>query len=129
VPDVAFVLGGGGVLGASEVGMLRALVSAGVAPDLVIGTSVGAVNGAVFALDGILIGAGDQRYLAYAMVGAAALFVPAVVLIVDLDLGIGWLWLAIEGLMVARLVPLALRYRSDRWLVLGAPPSSASPVL
>jgi len=87
------------------------------------------VNGAVFALDGILIGAGDQRYLAYAMVGAAALFVPAVVLIVDLDLGIGWLWLAIEGLMVARLVPLALRYRSDRWLVLGAPPSSASPVL
>jgi len=49
VPDVAFVLGGGGVLGASEVGMLRALVSAGVPPDLVIGTSVGAVNGAVFA--------------------------------------------------------------------------------
>ena len=87
------------------------------------------VNGAVFALDGILIGAGDQRYLAWAMVGAAALFVPAVVLIVDVDLGIGWLWLAIEGLMVARLVPLALRYRSDRWLVLGAPPSSASPVL
>jgi NTE family protein len=45
----AFVLGGGGVLGAHEVGMLRALVEAGVQPDLVLGTSVGAVNGAVVA--------------------------------------------------------------------------------
>ena len=49
MPDVAFVLGGGGVLGASEVGMLRALVDAEVWPDLVVGTSVGAINGAVFA--------------------------------------------------------------------------------
>jgi NTE family protein len=49
VPDVAFVLGGGGLLGASEVGMLRALVSADIHPDLVVGTSVGAINGAVFA--------------------------------------------------------------------------------
>ena len=47
----AFVLGGGGVLGAVEVGMLRALVEAGVVPDLVLGTSVGAVNGAAFAAD------------------------------------------------------------------------------
>jgi NTE family protein len=46
---VAFVLGGGGVLGAHEVGMLRALVEAGIAPDLVVGTSVGALNGAFFA--------------------------------------------------------------------------------
>jgi NTE family protein len=49
VTDVAFVLGGGGLLGASEVGMLRALVDAGIRPDLVVGTSVGAINGAVFA--------------------------------------------------------------------------------
>jgi NTE family protein len=47
--DVAFVLGGGGVLGAYEVGMLRALCEADIAPDLVIGTSVGAVNGALIA--------------------------------------------------------------------------------
>ena len=47
--DVALVLGGGGMLGASEVGMLRALVDADVRPDLVLGSSVGAVNGAVFA--------------------------------------------------------------------------------
>ena len=42
---VAFVLGGGGVLGAHEVGMLQALAEAGVKPDLVLGTSVGALNG------------------------------------------------------------------------------------
>lgn len=50
-PGVAFVLGGGGVLGAAEVGMLRALGDAGITPDLVLGTSVGALNGAAVAAD------------------------------------------------------------------------------
>ncbi|MDI6910184.1 patatin-like phospholipase family protein [Nocardioides sp.] len=45
----AFVLGGGGVLGAVEVGMLRALLERGIVPDLVLGTSVGALNGALVA--------------------------------------------------------------------------------
>ncbi|HEY9412922.1 MAG TPA: patatin-like phospholipase family protein [Jiangellaceae bacterium] len=49
--SVAFVLGGGGMLGASEVGMLRALSDAAVRPDLVLGTSIGAINGALFASD------------------------------------------------------------------------------
>jgi NTE family protein len=48
---VAFVLGGGGVLGAVEVGMLRALFRAGFRPDVVVGTSIGAVNGALVASD------------------------------------------------------------------------------
>ena len=47
----AFVLGGGGLLGAVEVGMLRALLEAGVRPDLIVGTSVGALNGALVATD------------------------------------------------------------------------------
>jgi hypothetical protein len=47
----AFVLGGGGLLGAHEVGMLRALSEAGIRPDLVVGTSVGAINGAFIAAD------------------------------------------------------------------------------
>jgi NTE family protein len=47
----AFVLGGGGVLGAAEVGMLRALFDRGIRPDLVVGTSVGAINGALVAAD------------------------------------------------------------------------------
>ena len=45
----AFVLGGGGVLGAVEVGMLRALLERGIRPDLVLGTSIGAFNGALVA--------------------------------------------------------------------------------
>ncbi|GAA4630756.1 patatin-like phospholipase family protein [Actinoallomurus vinaceus] len=50
-PKTAFVLGGGGLLGAHEVGMLRALAEAGIRPDLVVGTSVGAFNGAFVAAD------------------------------------------------------------------------------
>jgi NTE family protein len=48
-PKVAFVLGGGGVMGASEVGMLQALLERGIMPELVVGTSVGALNGAAIA--------------------------------------------------------------------------------
>lgn len=47
----AFVFGGGGVLGATQVGMLRALLAHGVLPDVVVGSSVGAVNGAMLATD------------------------------------------------------------------------------
>src|SRR5690242_1783196 len=54
---VAFVLSGGGSLGATQVGMLRALFEAGIEPDMLVGTSVGSVNsawvGAWPALDGI----------------------------------------------------------------------------
>ncbi len=50
-PPVAFVLGGGGVLGAVQVGMVRALLEHGVRPDLIVGTSIGAVNGALVAAD------------------------------------------------------------------------------
>ncbi|WP_106817546.1 patatin-like phospholipase family protein [Janibacter massiliensis] len=50
-PTTAFVLGGGGVLGATHVGMLSALMSRGITPDIVVGTSVGAINGAFVAAD------------------------------------------------------------------------------
>ena len=49
--ETAFVLGGGGAWGAYEVGMLRALLEAGIEPDIVLGTSVGAINGAAFAAE------------------------------------------------------------------------------
>lgn len=48
---LAFVLSGGGSYGASQVGMVQAMVEAGITPDLVVGTSVGAMNGALFASD------------------------------------------------------------------------------
>lgn len=48
---VAFVLGGGGVRGAVQIGMLRALLESGIRPDLIVGTSIGAINGALVASD------------------------------------------------------------------------------
>jgi putative MATE family efflux protein len=78
------------------------------------------VNGVVFVLDGILIGAGDMTFLAWAMVGVFVLFLPAALAVVVLDLGIGALWAALAVMMVSRMVFLSLRYRTDAWMVLGA---------
>ncbi len=50
-PAVAFVLGGGGQMGAYEVGMLAGLLERGIRPDLIVGNSVGALNGAAVAAD------------------------------------------------------------------------------
>ena len=49
--STAFVLGGGGILGSVEVGMLQALLQRGITPDLVVGSSVGALNGALVAAE------------------------------------------------------------------------------
>jgi len=84
------------------------------------------VAGVVFVLDGVLIGAGDGRWLAVAGTAITALFVPAVVL-AGLALPRGdaaataWLW-AVFGLvfMVGRAVALVLRARSTSWMVTGA---------
>lgn len=51
VPHTAFVLGGGGMLGGYQVGMLRALLEHHITPDLIIGTSVGSIQGAILAAD------------------------------------------------------------------------------
>ncbi len=81
---------------------------------------LGPISGVVFALDGILIGAGDMRFLAFAMTGAAAVFVPLVLAVPALDLGIGWVWGCLWVLMIVRVIPLLLRFRSESWLVTGA---------
>ncbi len=60
-PRTAFVCGGGGNLGASQVGMLRALLDRGIRPDVVVGCSVGALNGAVVAADPTPAGVDDPR--------------------------------------------------------------------
>jgi MATE family, multidrug efflux pump len=78
------------------------------------------VNAVAFVLDGILIGAGDMRFLAWAMAGAAAVFVPAAVAVAVVDAGIGWLWASLGLLMVTRAASLSVRFTGDRWLVLGA---------
>lgn len=78
------------------------------------------VNGVVFALDGVLIGAGDLRFLAWAMGAAGILFIPVALAIGRSDLGIGWLWAALCAFMVLRMVGLGARIMGDKWLVTGS---------
>ena len=78
------------------------------------------LNAVVFVLDGVLIGAGDLRYLAGAMVGAFALFVPAAVLAGTAGGTLLWLWAAITLLMLARLAGVVWRFAGHAWAVTGA---------
>jgi len=78
------------------------------------------LNGAIFALDGVLIGAGDGRYLAWAGLGTMLVFLPAAWAVLALDAGLLGLWAALGLFMLARLVTLAPRARGDAWLVTGA---------
>jgi Na+-driven multidrug efflux pump len=78
-------------------------------------------NGAVFALDGILIGAGDTRFLMWGMLAAAAVYVP----IALLALAHGWVivgvWSGITALIAVRLVTCGARFIGSRWALTGAP--------
>jgi NTE family protein len=60
-PRTAFVLGGGGNLGAIQVGMLQALIERGCVPDFVLGCSVGALNAGAIAADPTPDGVGKLR--------------------------------------------------------------------
>jgi putative MATE family efflux protein len=75
---------------------------------------------AVFAFDGILIGAGDARFLGLAMLLAAAIGVPAMVLFREAGWGIAGVWGGIVVVMAARLAGTAWRYRGRRWARPGA---------
>jgi putative MATE family efflux protein len=74
----------------------------------------------VFVLDGIMIGAGDVRYLALAMAAATLCFAPAAYAVLATGAGLIALWGALFVFMFARLIGLGLRYRGDDWLVTGA---------
>ena len=78
------------------------------------------LSGAAFALDGILIGAGDLRYLAFAMAAALLVYVPLAVAVDVTDAGIGWLWGAMVVFMAARCWGLYRRFATDAWAVTGA---------
>jgi putative MATE family efflux protein len=82
------------------------------------------VAGWVFVLDGVLIGAGDGRYLAFASVISVVVFLPAAYAVTVVELselaGQVALWAAIGVWMLARLATLAYRERSGAWLVTGA---------
>ena len=74
------------------------------------------VAAVVFALDGILIGAGDTGYLAAAMLVAFVVFLP-LVLTADTVAGV---WVALDVLMLARLATLGGRFARRRWALVGA---------
>ena len=76
--------------------------------------------GVVFVLDGVLIGAGDQDYLALAGLATLAVFGGAAAIAVRADAGLVGLWLAYAAWMLARFATLTLRSRTSRWLVTGA---------
>jgi len=78
------------------------------------------VGAIVFALDGILIGASDTRYIAGAMAFAFACFAPLVLIAGALDWGVLGVWAALNVLMLVRLATMAARFAGRRWVVLGA---------
>jgi putative MATE family efflux protein len=84
------------------------------------------IAGYVFVLDGVLIGAGDAKYLALAGVANLAVYAPLLAAVaasgVSGAAGLAWLWAAFAlGYMAARAVTLGVRARSDHWMVLGSP--------
>jgi putative MATE family efflux protein len=82
----------------------------------------------VFALDGILLGAGDTRYLAYAMAFSAfGVFVPIALLSLHFHWGVVGVWWGLNALMAARLVTIGARFVGRRWLVTGATTAIETP--
>jgi putative MATE family efflux protein len=88
-------------------------------PVLLVAAAAQPLAGIVFVLDGVLIGAGDAVYLAWAQLVTLALFAPAAWLVGDS--GLTWLWAAFAiCFMGGRAATLVLRARGDRWMRLGA---------
>ncbi|MFI5718379.1 MATE family efflux transporter [Nocardia sp. NPDC051750] len=79
------------------------------------------VAGVVFALDGVLLGAGDAAYLRTTTLGAALVgFLPAIWLSLVFDWGIGGIWCGLIAFMLLRLAAVSARWLSGRWVRVGA---------
>lgn len=86
---------------------------------LVVLAAIAPVGGVTFALDGVLIGAGDARYLALAGAITTAVYAPLALAVHLTAAGLTWLWVAYGGWIIARAVALWLRARGDAWMRLG----------
>ena len=100
-------------------------IAALVQPALIVLAVAQPVCGVVFVLDGVLIGAGDARYLAVVGVLNLVPFVPALVIIAMVQptgaAGLAWLAVAFFGVyMLARLLTLGWRVRGSTWMTVGA---------
>ncbi len=89
-------------------------------PALVIVALSQPISGIVFVLDGVLMGAGDGPYLAWAMLITLAVFTPTALLVPVLGGGLTALWATMTLMMTVRMLTLWLRSRSGRWIVTGA---------
>ena len=95
--------------------------AAAAAAVLVVAAVAQPVCGVVFALDGVLIGAGDGRATSrWAGVVTLLCFAPLALWVLATDGGLVWLWWAFDAFLLARLVTLVPRWRGGRWLVTGA---------
>ncbi|HZK36972.1 MAG TPA: MATE family efflux transporter, partial [Aeromicrobium sp.] len=88
-------------------------------PVLIVIAMIQPLSGVVFVLDGVLIGAGDGPYLAWAGLLALIAYTPLAVAVWLTSGGLTLLWVAYGGFIAARLVTLYARQRGDHWLVLG----------
>ncbi|WKX10714.1 MATE family efflux transporter [Streptomyces sp. NL15-2K] len=89
-------------------------------PALVVVAVAQPICGVVYVLDGVLMGAGDGPYLAWAMLLTLAVFTPAALLVPALGGGLTAVWTTMTLMMAVRMLTLWLRSRSGRWLVTGA---------
>ncbi|WP_371777288.1 MATE family efflux transporter [Streptomyces sp. NBC_01438] len=89
-------------------------------PALLVVALTQPISGVVFVLDGVLMGAGDGPYLAWAMLVTLAVFAPVALLVPALGGGLTALWCAMTLMMAVRMATLWLRTRSGKWLVTGA---------
>ncbi|MFD5425367.1 MATE family efflux transporter [Streptomyces sp. NPDC127084] len=96
------------------------LVHSALLPALLVVALSQPVAGVVFVLDGVLMGAGDGRYLAVAMLLTLAVFAPVALLVPAFGGGLTALWAAMALMMTVRMLTLWLRTRSGRWIVTGA---------
>ena len=89
-------------------------------PVLIVAALGQPVAGVVFVLDGVLIGAGDGTYLAWAGTAVLVAYAPLVLVAAWAGGGLVWVWVVFAGVfMGARFVALVWRARGDRWLVTG----------
>jgi putative MATE family efflux protein len=77
--------------------------------------------GVVFALDGVLIGAGDNAFMrTITLIAAAGGYIPLAVCAVAFGWGLGGIWAGLSAFVLLRFLGMCLRIRGGRWLVLGA---------
>lgn len=126
---IAWGVGFGLVVGAALV-LARAPLAGTFSPDAAVQDAARAailvlavlapIGAVAFQLDGVLIGAGDARFLALAGLVTTGLYAPFVFAVWATGVGLVWLWMAYGAWLVFRSVVLGLRTRGDAWARTGA---------